>query len=169
MHGVPFLHLSTLYSFLSMDFPFSNNGLNSLPRTSFISDLHKDNQQKYSRLSNWFFLWCLRPWMNNLPAVWWPTFRFMVLNDSWCVKFGMGRDFLLISCVHWCFCTLPKSCQLFILSNNRLYYVLLLPYSIDIISTLSNSLRGRSRQFLFTTLVLFPYREIRDEHIDKRL
>ena len=39
-----------------------------------------DNQQGCSRLSNWFYLWCLRLWMGHLPRLWWSTFRLLVLK-----------------------------------------------------------------------------------------
>ena len=35
------------------------------------------------RLSNWFCVWCLEPWMHRLPPVWRSIFRFKVLNDGW--------------------------------------------------------------------------------------
>ena len=50
-------------------FCFSNNGLNMLPWTSFTC-YTKDNQQGCFRLSNWFSLRRLGPWMNHLPPAW---------------------------------------------------------------------------------------------------
>ena len=46
----------------------------------------QDTQQECCRLSNWFSLRCVGPWMNRLPPVWWFNFRFMFLNKSWCVR-----------------------------------------------------------------------------------
>ena len=50
-------------------FCFSNNGLNMLPWTSFTC-YTKDNQQGCCKLSNWFSLRRLGPWMNHLPPAW---------------------------------------------------------------------------------------------------
>ena len=50
-------------------FCFLNNGLNMLPWTSFTC-YTKDNQQGCFRLSNWFSLRRLGPWMNHLPPAW---------------------------------------------------------------------------------------------------
>ena len=47
----------------------------------------QDNQQGYFKVSNWFSLRFLGPWMNHLPSVWWYNFKFMFLNDSWCLTF----------------------------------------------------------------------------------
>ena len=101
-----------------------------------------DNQQEYSRLGNWFSLWCLVPWMNHLPPIRWST-SFMFVKWQFVCKFGIvEKDFLLISCLHSCFCTAPKFCLLFFLSNVLFtlkyifqYFVLL--YSINVVSTFS--------------------------------
>ena len=50
-------------------FCFLNNGLNMLPWTLFTC-YTKDNQQGCFRLSNWFSLRRLGPWMNHLPPAW---------------------------------------------------------------------------------------------------
>ena len=42
-----------------------------------------------SRLSNWFSLRCLGPWINSLE--WWSAPRFMFLNDSPCVSLVLWR------------------------------------------------------------------------------
>ena len=57
---------------------------------------NQDNQQECFRLSNWFSL-CLGPWMNHLPPIWWPNFRFMILNESWCVSLTLWRGIF-----YWC-------------------------------------------------------------------
>ena len=51
----------------------------------------QDNHPECFRLSNWFSLRCLGPWMNHLPPVWWSNFRFMFLNESWCVSLTYWR------------------------------------------------------------------------------
>ena len=57
------------------------------PPLYHIYILHSDNQQECFRLlSNWFSLRSLGPWINHLPPVWWSNFRFMFLDDSWCVS-----------------------------------------------------------------------------------
>ena len=38
------------------------------------------------RLNNWFSLGHLGSWINHLPLVWWSNYRFMFLNESWCVS-----------------------------------------------------------------------------------
>ena len=69
----------------------------------------KDNQQGCSRLSNGFSMWCLRPWMNHLPPIWWSTFRFRFLIVSWYGSLIWWRGiFLLISCLYSCFVHYPS-------------------------------------------------------------
>ena len=46
----------------------------------------QDNQRECFRLSNWFSLRCLGPWINRLPPVWWSNTRFMFLNERWCAS-----------------------------------------------------------------------------------
>ena len=58
--------------------------------------LMQDNQQRGFRLSNGFTSQHLGLWMNHLPPVWWPTFRFMFLNDGCCVRFSYWSELLLI-------------------------------------------------------------------------
>ena len=71
---------------------FSNNGLDWLPWTSFISDLHSKRTIR-CKLRNWFSLWCLVSWMNHLPSACWSTARFTDLNDSRCVQWrGIFND-----------------------------------------------------------------------------
>ena len=78
----------------------------------------KDSQQGCSRLSIWFSLWGLGPWMNHLPPVWWSIFRcsfFMSIG----VQFWYGGEgfffmnFLSLSM----FYILPRFCLLLFLSN----------------------------------------------------
>ena len=61
-----------------------------IPCNVFIYQTN-DNQQWCSRLSNWYSLRCLGPCMNHLPPVWWSTFRFSFLNESWCVRLIQWR------------------------------------------------------------------------------
>ena len=65
MFGMLFLILTTSLECFVYGFCFSNNGLNVLPWTSFTC-YTKDNQQGCFRLSNWFSLRRLGPWMNHL-------------------------------------------------------------------------------------------------------
>ena len=65
MFGMLFLILTTSLECFVHGFCFSNNGLNVLPWTSFTC-YTKDNQQGCFRLSNWFSLRRLGPWMNHL-------------------------------------------------------------------------------------------------------
>ena len=70
---------------------------------------NKDNQQECSLLSNWFPLWCLGPWMNHLPPVWWSTFRFGFFNVSWCVSLVWRRGVLATDLLPlFMFYTLPS-------------------------------------------------------------
>ena len=52
-----------------------------------LSDLHTKIRISAGvfQAHNWFPLQCLGPWMNHLSPIWWSTFRFIFLNDSWCV------------------------------------------------------------------------------------
>ena len=90
MYGLLFLRLSTsLGSFHPRNFLFEN-GLDWFPCTPFILYLHTIlsiiSRCVVFRFSNWFSLRCLQPWMNHLPPVWWSNFRFIFLNESWCVS-----------------------------------------------------------------------------------
>ena len=42
-------------------------------------------------------MWCLGPWMNHLPPVWWTNYSFLFLNESWCVSLTQWRGIL-----YWC-------------------------------------------------------------------
>ena len=68
----------------------------------------QDNRQECFRLSNWVSLWCLRPWMNHLPPVWWSNFRFMFVNESWYVSLTLWKKILLAFSFYYWFYTLPK-------------------------------------------------------------
>ena len=80
---------------------FSNNGLNMLPWTSFTC-YTKDNQQGCFRLSNWFSLRRLGPWMNHLllhdSSLFWLTFQ----NESWyvCLEWYFIYLLLFLASVH---------------------------------------------------------------------
>ena len=87
-----FNHLPSM--FFVHGFCFLNNGLNMLPWTSFTC-YTKDNQQGCFRLSNWFFLRRLGPWMNHLPPAWWSTFRLTFQNESWYVSLEWYFIYLL--------------------------------------------------------------------------
>ena len=97
------------------------NGMDKLHRTSSII---KGNQQRCSRLSNWFSLRRLRPWMNHLPPVWWLTIRFRFLIASWCENLIWWRgSFSLLSRLYWYYTRYPCfayyfSSQIVLLSNN---------------------------------------------------
>ena len=48
-------------------------------------------------------LWCLGPWMNHLPPVWWSNFRLRFLIVGWCVSFIWWRGiFSLNFCLNSC-------------------------------------------------------------------
>ena len=69
MSEMLFLFLSTSLGCFVHGFCLSSNGLNILPWTSFTC-YTKDNQQGCFRLSNWFSMRRLGPWMNHLPPAW---------------------------------------------------------------------------------------------------
>ena len=69
----------------------------------------KDNQQGSSRLSNWFSLRCLGPWMNHLPPVWWSTFRCQLV---WMFDIWWEWIFILISCL---LCMFKKITQILLI------------------------------------------------------
>ena len=73
----------------------------------------QDNQQECFRFSNWFSLRCLGPLMNHLPPVWWSNFRYMFLNEIWCVRFDIVEsNFLLMFTFYFWLYTLPN-CYLY--------------------------------------------------------
>ena len=84
----------------------------------------KHYQQGFSRLSNWFPLWCFGPWMSHLSLVWWSTFRFRFLIVICCENCIWWRgNFSLIYCLHSCFIqyqsfTYHFSSQIYLLSNS---------------------------------------------------
>ena len=84
-----FVHIPGM--FLSTDFIFEKKRIGVVTMGLLwiiFTYLAEDNQQECFRHScNWFPLWCLGPWMNHLPPMWWSNFRFMFLNHSWCVNF----------------------------------------------------------------------------------
>ena len=84
----------------------------------------KDNQQGCFRLSNWFSLRRLGPWMNHLPPAWSSTFRLTFENESWYVN--LEWDFiylkLFLASVHG-FMHATSDC--FLLHNNLFIYQLL--------------------------------------------
>ena len=91
------------------DFHFEKRiGLVSMDLLYIISTHYtEDNQQECLRLSNWFSSWCLGPWMNHLPPVWWSNFSFMFLNESWCVSLAWWRGILywyLVSIIAFIHC-----------------------------------------------------------------
>ena len=53
----------------------------------------KDHWQGCSRLSYWFPLRCLGPWMNPLPPAWCSIFRFRFYIFSWCEVWCDGEGF----------------------------------------------------------------------------
>ena len=62
----------------------------------------KDNEREWSMLRKLFSLWFWGPWMNHLPPVWWSTFRFVFINDSWYVIWYCGYIFILMFCFQTC-------------------------------------------------------------------
>ena len=91
MYWLPFLQLSTsLGCFLPRTFFLKKRiGLVSMDLIYITFTYY--NQQECFRLSNWFSLWCLEPWMNHLPPVWLSKFRFMFLNESLCLSLTYWR------------------------------------------------------------------------------
>ena len=87
LYGLLFLQLSSsLDCFRPRSFE-QRVGLVSMDFLYIMSTYYtKDIQQEWFRLSNWFSLRCLGPWMYHLPPVWWSNFMFMFLNESWCVS-----------------------------------------------------------------------------------
>ena len=88
MYGLPCLQLSnSLGCFRPRNFFIKMHwaGLYG-PPLYHIYILYSDNQQEGFRLSNWFYLRCLGPWMGHLTHVWWSYFRFIFLIKSWCVS-----------------------------------------------------------------------------------
>ena len=51
-----------------------------------MSYLHTILRISSRSVSGWFSLRCLGQSMNHLPPVWWSNFRFMFINESWCVS-----------------------------------------------------------------------------------
>ena len=61
----------------------------------------KDNQQGCFRLSNWFSLRRLGPWMNHLPPAWKSNFQLTFQNESWYVSLEWYFIYLLfLASVH---------------------------------------------------------------------
>ena len=67
------------------------------------------NEHDCFRLRHRFSLRCSGPWMNHLPPVRWSNFRFMFLNESWCVSFTL--------LLYWClvFIFVFTHCQILLL------------------------------------------------------
>ena len=113
----------------------STKGLDMLQWTPFISDLHIEiriiSRSVPCRLSNWFSLRCLIPWMNHLPPVWW----FMLSNESWYLcKFSMLQsNFVCLFMVLYITQVLSRFLKWFYCIK---YSVL--SYPIDVISTVSS-------------------------------
>ena len=88
----------------------------------------KNNQQECPKPSNWFSLWCMGPWMNHWPPVWWSTFRFTFIIVSWRESSIWWRGiFLLNSCPYSCFMLCPSFSYYFpyqvdLLSDSNLYW-----------------------------------------------
>ena len=125
-YGILFLQLSTtLLCFFPRTF-FSKKGI--LPSVF--------------QVSNGLSLWCLRPWINHLPLVWWSPFRVIFLKWQSVCKVGVTeRNYLLSSCFYYFFSTLPKGWQLFCVSFfcfeiNFYTKYFVLSYSIHVVSTL---------------------------------
>ena len=103
----------------------------------------QDNNQECFRFSNWFSMWCSRPWLNHLPPVWWFNFRFIFSERKLVCKFDIAeRNFLLmlvliIVFIRWPNTTfiIPHIVSLWNSSFNCKCWIL--SFSIDVVSTLS--------------------------------
>ena len=93
-----------------------------------------------SRLSNWFSLLCLRPWMKHLPPVWQLTLSLCFKWQLICKSAIMEITFILISWLCVRFYYLPRfrllfSLQIFLTLKYHFYTkYFVLSYSIDAIS-----------------------------------
>ena len=82
------------------DFAFRMTDWTSCHGPHIFTCYIKDNQQGCSRLSNWFSLWRLGPWMNHFPPAWYPTFSAHSLQWELVCKFGVRfHIFIIISCL----------------------------------------------------------------------
>ena len=88
MYGLLFLQLFTSLGCSPTDFLFEKRiRIVSMDLIYIIFTYYtQDNKQECIKLSNWFSLRCLGPWMNHLPPVWWSNFRLVFLNQSWCAS-----------------------------------------------------------------------------------
>ena len=131
MYVILFLHLSTSLGCFCPWAIFSQNELDKLPWTSFVSGIYT-KLVIISRSDQ-----CLatdspcgvKPWMNHLPPVRWPTFRFMFLNDSRCANLAWlcvcwrGEGFyLFLAFIHVMF-ILPKFPQVSIDADSTLFLI----------------------------------------------
>ena len=105
-----------------------------LPWTSFTC-YTKDNQQGCFRLSNWFSLRRLGPWMNHLPPAWYSTFRLTFQNESWYVSLEWYFIYLLFLPLFTVSCMKPVifySVKTFPYTKCFVH-----PYTIDVVCILS--------------------------------
>ena len=79
----------------------------------------KENQQEYSRRSNWLSLWCLGPWVNHLTPVLWSILGLSFFELQLTCQLGKAkRNFLLIPCPYSRFYIILNFCQLLTILNN---------------------------------------------------
>ena len=121
-------------------FCFSNNGLNKLPWTPFTC-YTKDYQQGCFRLSKWFSLRRLGPWMYHLPPAWWSIFRLAFQNESWYVSLEWFFIYLLfLASVHGFINETSDFFYSIITFSYTKYF--LHSYTIDVVFTLSYVTKG---------------------------
>ena len=141
-------------------FCFSNNGLNMLPWTSFTS-YTEDNQQGCFRLSNWFFLRRLGPWMNHLPPAWQSTFRLTFQNKSWYVSlewYFIYLSLFLASAHGFMHETSDDFLNSIITFSYTKYFVH--SFTVDVVFTLSYNINIYSSIFVhssFTGIIFFQF------------
>ena len=76
MYIFTIVHLPKMFP--PMNIPFENRvGLATIDFLCIIFTYQTQDDQQCFKLSNWFPLWYLGPWVNHLPPVWLSTFRFM--------------------------------------------------------------------------------------------
>ena len=124
--GTLFLHISTsLWCFCPRTI-YTKKRIGQVSSDLLFTLYTRDNQQWFSRLSNWFSLQCLGPWMSHLSPVWWSTFRFRLLIINWCESLIWWIDiFLFISCLfHVLYITqvLPIVFPLKLIYSSKLFY-----------------------------------------------
>ena len=135
MFGMLFLFITTSLGCFVHGFCLSNNGLSMLPWTSFTC-YAKSNKQGCFRLSNWFSLRRLGPWMNHLPSAWLSTFRLIFQNESWYVSLEWYFIYsLFLASVHGFMHETSEFFYSIITFSYTKYFVH--SYTVDVVFTLS--------------------------------